>query len=929
MNNKLVFKPQTLTQYNWKKYQVNKDFIYRWEKYYAEPIILKHYFWNKFHVDRNDTFYYWKVYSIDGTYLQEIGSYDRNAYPDNGEILVNFNSYKTVYDRQVKQLDCHCWRVYQDDADKVSKTVRFYKRYEYIPKQTENYYQILEQKFEGSALSQIYFRSRKYYYDLHPSNLWNLTHRNESDYADTWEKYWKPISDADVKRIYGTSSIISFADEEMSSLNYNTTTGKTLGNGIYLDSILNEQGLLEFHTKRPWFTLDNKITFPTGDKTILVNPSYLTFTLSNGGENLYYNSIHFSYSDYYLVPRQQIENGDIYFIELTTSSELWKCFPTIGDDSIEMYVLTHAFKHFPVKKDSERCYCEYDYESEYSKNYPPLSMKDVIQSELDWNSGNTFFKNTIGVPMTDILFQAIIDRDVAYKGGFVYKIEITDKDLLTDTLMNINSEQDSSLTKTENFYKGKYYYEFVKEETTNTITAHHLGNYLYEAHAPTKIYPEATTIPAYHELTGKYYLYCGQGSLDKNYVWKAYTSMDQQPSTYIGEIISSSPTGFPQNGFDVNGAYLNNSAVNYFIFNREEDVDGTKGEFIEEVEENLKIYPDNGIQDNYWYVYNDSKYYSEITGYQISTTTKPPLIGSVTARNQRDAYPDNGVFTLPDGTVEAQYYYVYKDYTVEYSKGSYINNVSSFIRTTYPDDNYVINDGWYVYAGEENIQSAELIVDDTKLMGGVNYIQEVNTSEDLQIGTASSAQVNFTIFANDADATTQYLNKPFEYYKLRNQEWKKIGEFVLTKAEIEGRTTANITGYDFISKFDIVVDDFIENTTFPISLGQFFSNLCEYCGCQAFSTTFPNSTFSVKDNFTATGISGRQILQYIAEVAGGFVVAEPDTKIRIKNYQINDNINLGSSDYIKYNYQLYTTPIITGIVVKKDDEDNGVTNNGN
>ena len=95
-------------------------------------------------------------------------------------------------------------------------------------------------------------------------------------------------------------------------------------------------------------------------------------------------------------------------------------------------------------------------------------------------------------------------------------------------------------------------------------------------------------------------------------------------------------------------------------------------------------------------------------------------------------------------------------------------------------------------------------------MGGVNYIQEVNTSEDLQIGTASSAQVNFTIFADDADATTQYLNKPFEYYKFRNQEWKKIGEFVLTKAEIEGRTTANITGYDFISKFDIVVDDFID-----------------------------------------------------------------------------------------------------------------------
>ena len=108
------------------------------------------------------------------------------------------------------------------------------------------------------------FESREYYYTSRPSSLWNLTHK--SDYGDDelWELNWKPISDADVKRIYGTSSVIS-GDAEMSSLNYNTTTGKSLGNGIYLDSILNEQGLLEFHTKRPWFTLDNKITFQTGD----------------------------------------------------------------------------------------------------------------------------------------------------------------------------------------------------------------------------------------------------------------------------------------------------------------------------------------------------------------------------------------------------------------------------------------------------------------------------------------------------------------------------------------------------------------------------------------------------------------------------------------------------------------------------------------
>ena len=109
------------------------------------------------------------------------------------------------------------------------------------------------------------FKSREYYYDLGGSSLWELTHKDESYSEEEWELNWKPISDADVKRIYGTSSVIS-TNAEMSSLNYNTiATGKSLGNGIYLDSILNEQGLLEFHTKRPWFTLDNKITFQTGD----------------------------------------------------------------------------------------------------------------------------------------------------------------------------------------------------------------------------------------------------------------------------------------------------------------------------------------------------------------------------------------------------------------------------------------------------------------------------------------------------------------------------------------------------------------------------------------------------------------------------------------------------------------------------------------
>ena len=107
------------------------------------------------------------------------------------------------------------------------------------------------------------------------------------------------------------------------------------------------------------------------------------------------------------------ENGDIYFIELSTQSELWKCFPIIGDSSIEMYVLAHAFKHSPVKKDSDNCYCEYDFQSEYSKNGNTLYSTQISRFEVDWSAWQNggFGEYPVGFTHTNILFQAINNKE--------------------------------------------------------------------------------------------------------------------------------------------------------------------------------------------------------------------------------------------------------------------------------------------------------------------------------------------------------------------------------------------------------------------------------------------------------------------------------------------------------------------------------------
>lgn len=295
-----------------------------------------------------------------------------------------------------------------------------------------------------------------------------------------------------------------------------------------------------------------------------------------------------------------------------------------------------------------------------------------------------------------------------------------------------------------------------------------------------------------------------------------------------------------------------------------------------------------------------------------------------TSSDDGNAYPHNNV------DMNGLYYSFLRTDT-HYARGTLIETVYSYIENAYPNDNYIVNDAWYMFIESREFIVGELTIDKSQLMGGVNYTQEINPSEDLMIGAGGAAQVDFTIYTPDANAATQYLGKDFTYYvKMpHDSDWRQVGVFTLTKAELPDKQTAKIEGFDYIYKFDTVIDGWLDSLTFPMTLGQLFNSLCEYVGCEAYSTEFNNSTFIVNDNFEAIQITGRTILQYITEVSGGFCVAEPDGRIHIKQYSIppTGTINLGNDSYVKYTHEIYNVPVITSVVVRKDDEDEGVESN--
>ena len=211
---------------------------------------------------------------------------------------------------------------------------------------------------------------------------------------------------------------------------------------------------------------------------------------------------------------------------------------------------------------------------------------------------------------------------------------------------------------------------------------------------------------------------------------------------------------------------------------------------------------------------------------------------------------------------------------------------------------------------------------DNNLFGGVKYSHSCNADTDLTVGTTACAEVSFTTNALQPDS----LNTSFTYYAKFNGNtvYTTVGVFNIKEITKNTHGKYEVKAYDNISKFDINVDSWIDSLTFPITLGNMFSSLCNYCGCTAYSTVFTNYTMQVQDNFTGINITGRAVLGYIAQCAGGFAKAYTNGKIQITKFT-KKSITLDKTKYKTFWYADYSAPVIDKVWVGQEDGDTGVT----
>ena len=162
--------------------------------------------------------------------------------------------------------------------------------------------------------------------------------------------------------------------------------------------------------------------------------------------------------------------------------------------------------------------------------------------------------------------------------------------------------------------------------------------------------------------------------------------------------------------------------------------------------------------------------------------------------------------------------------------------------------------------------------------GGFTYENTLNDDTNLQIGNVSCGQLTF---ATDIQFS---IGDSFEWNRKipSASSYSNVGTFIVDSVETDDYGRYRVVAYDNISKFDIVVDSYLDSLTWPIAASTLYDGLCTYCGCLPSRVSIANANYQIPE-FTYSNITGRALLGYLAQIFGGNIVVFSNGLVRARS----------------------------------------------
>lgn len=170
--------------------------------------------------------------------------------------------------------------------------------------------------------------------------------------------------------------------------------------------------------------------------------------------------------------------------------------------------------------------------------------------------------------------------------------------------------------------------------------------------------------------------------------------------------------------------------------------------------------------------------------------------------------------------------------------------------------------------------------------GGLTYTAILNGETDVIFGRAVMSELSAVLINADGQFTDFDFSREFTAkvgVKVGSTfEYVSLGVFKGNRPDKVRGKLIDFTAHDRMSLFDRPAESFADGLTFPCTLGQIFTKLCDFCGVGYDSASFPNSgkTFD-KNPLEDTDYTCREILGYISEAAGSYARISRDGAVEL------------------------------------------------
>lgn len=185
-----------------------------------------------------------------------------------------------------------------------------------------------------------------------------------------------------------------------------------------------------------------------------------------------------------------------------------------------------------------------------------------------------------------------------------------------------------------------------------------------------------------------------------------------------------------------------------------------------------------------------------------------------------------------------------------------------------------------------------------------------------------------TCFALRGNVLAQFKIETFDMLPVKlvetDFEYIQVGVFLAEKPERKNESLLTVSAYDRMGLFDVDVSNWFNGLAFPLTAGRIAAGLCEKLGVPYWGGSFLNEGYLIQKNAQGTGITGRVVLQWIAELSATFARFNPRGELEFDWYaDVDYEITL--HDLWECSVADYTTPALRSLTVHVTSNDVGVT----